>query len=113
MKLDFLFKTRGPRSTGLKQQEISSPTSEGFVVTRKSVKLHWLAWLLQAGSSMIVSGYEYTPSFEGRSGGGVMTGGGVWRVPPEFSGTESDNFITRALNNRDKQLSQLLKGLFN
>ena len=86
---------------------------EGFVITSAGTKLHWLAWLLQAGSSVIVTGYEYTPSFEGRSGGGIMTGGGVWRVPPQFAGTESDNFITRALSNRDKELAILLKGLLN
>ena len=35
-----------------------------------------------------------------------MKKGGSWRVPPEFSGTITDNFITRAIN--DKQMIKKL-----
>jgi len=85
---------------------------DGVVTTELGKTLPWLEWLLTMGNSAIVMDYEYTPSAEGRSGGGTMSGGGIWRVPPEFSGNEANNFITRSLtmNNRDieKVLQELL-----
>lgn len=59
--------------------------------------LHWLDWLLKRGDNIIVANYQYNPSTGlGRSGLGTMIGGGSFRVPPQWSGTENDNFITRA-----------------
>lgn len=71
--------------------------SVGHVVYERG-DLHWLDWLLTKGSSIIIANYEYSPkSGAGRSGLGTMSIGGSFRVPPAFSGTEQDNFITRAL----------------
>jgi hypothetical protein len=83
----------------------------GFVVTDSS-PLHWLNWLLMEGTKTIVYGYSYTPDFSGRSGGGTMKKGGVWRIPPQYSGSQQDNFITRALKGRDKELSSILQDVF-
>jgi hypothetical protein len=72
--------------------------------------LHWLEWLLKEGNKVIVAGYSYDGILGfGRSGGGVMKPGGMWRVPPEFSGTPTNNFITRALNGRDKEMAKMLE----
>ena len=60
--------------------------------------LHWLQWLLERGDSMIVVDYHYYPaSGMGRSGKGYMKKTGMFRVPPQFSGTSNNNFVTRAL----------------
>ena len=60
--------------------------------------LHWMDWLLKRGDNTIVVNYQYNPkSGVGRSGLGQMISGGSFRVPPQFSGTDTDNFITRAL----------------
>ena len=61
--------------------------------------MHWLEWLLERGDEPIVKGYQYAPGNDGRSGKGIMKkeDAEVWRVPPQYSGTEDDNFITRAL----------------
>lgn len=60
--------------------------------------LHWLDWLLLRGDSIIVTNYQYNPRTGlGRSGLGNMVPGGAFRVPPQFSGTKDNNFITRAL----------------
>jgi len=40
-----------------------------------------------------------------------MNAGFGWMVPPQFAGTPDDNFITRALANRDSQLAPILQGL--
>lgn len=66
--------------------------------------LHWLDWLLTLGSSIIVANYSYSASpGSGRSGLGIMSIGRSFRVPPRFSGTPDDNFITRALDGKSQQ----------
>ena len=86
--------------------------SGGHVTTLKGSDLHWLDWLLTQGDTTIIVGYEYDPERAGRSGGGIMGVGSSWRVPPEFSGTTTNNFVTRAFLLREKEISQVLQGLF-
>lgn len=86
--------------------------ASGTVVDGDDV-LPWLRWLLVEGSSTIVYGYNYTPDLSGRSGGGTMSAGGVWRIPPQYAGELRDNFITRALINRDRELRAILQEIFN
>jgi hypothetical protein len=83
----------------------------GFTLTLGG-PLHWLSWLLTEGTNTIIYGYSYVPDLSGRSGGGSMKLGGMWRIPPEYSGTLSDNFITRALLGNDKELSSILQETF-
>jgi hypothetical protein len=72
-------------------------------------KLHWLQWLLTEGHRVIVVGYSYEGvSGYGRSHGGVMGLNGSWRVPPQYAGTLGDNFVTRALSHREKDIEKLL-----
>jgi len=64
----------------------------------KGGDLHWLNWLLLNGDSIIVTNYQYNPQTGlGRSGLGNMADGGSFRIPPQFSGTKDNNFITRSL----------------
>lgn len=86
--------------------------TSGRVKTELGVELHWMDWLLLKGDTTIVYGYDYMPSRKGRSKGGTMGAGQAWRVPPQFSGTAGNNFITRAFENRDKEITEVLKGLF-
>jgi len=85
---------------------------QGHTITEKGADLHWLDWLLTAGDRIVVVGYKYKPDSEGRSGGGVMEGGGSFRVDPKFSGTLENNFITRALSGNDKELSATISEIF-
>jgi hypothetical protein len=74
--------------------------------------LHWLEWLLKRGDRIIVANYQYNPiTGFGRSGLGIMMPGGAFRVPPQFSGTEDNNFITRALigKTQENQIAQLIQ----
>lgn len=69
----------------------------GYTSSAKGV-LHWMEWLLKRGDEVIIVNYSYNPqSGLGRSGLGNMMENGVFRVPPSFSGTTTNNFITRAL----------------
>jgi hypothetical protein len=74
----------------------------------------WLEWLLTKGDAIIISGYYYKPLFnKGRSGGGLMIPGGVFRVPPEFSGTVENNFITRTFEGKQEEIGVILRGLLD
>jgi len=86
--------------------------SSGVVTTERGINLKWLEWLLLEGDRIIVVGYRYQPSEDGRGGGGTMLSGSGFRVPPQFSGTSDNNFITRAFSGRSSELTQLISGLF-
>jgi hypothetical protein len=82
----------------------------------KGGDLHWLDWLLMRGDNVIVTNFQYNPSSGlGRSNLGNMIDGGSFRVPPEFSGTQDNNFITRAFVNStvESELSSLLSRIFS
>ncbi len=88
-------------------------SSASSIVNYPLARLNFLEWLLLKGDTTIVVGYEYEPKpGSGRSEGGIMVKGGAWRVPPEFSGTADNNFITRAFIGREKALEDLLKQIF-
>lgn len=73
--------------------------------------LHWLNWLLTMGHSVIIANYNYYPqSGAGRSRQGIMKFGGSFRIPPQYSGIDTDNFITRALTGsvQENQITQII-----
>lgn len=62
-------------------------------------RVPWLDWLLFRGDSFVITDHEikYTYAQESRTHSAIMFKSEKgWRVPPEFSGTEDNNFITRA-----------------
>lgn len=76
--------------------------------------LHWLEWMLMFGDKVIVKNYSYKPnSGVGRSGRGSMTNSGSFRVPPGYSGTADNNFVTKALSGKqqEQQLNSLLESI--
>lgn len=78
--------------------------------------LHWLDWMLTKGDTIIIINYRYNPQTGlGRSGLGNMIEGGAFRVPPQYSGNITDNFVTRALSNPslDTQLTSLIRDILN
>jgi hypothetical protein len=83
--------------------------SEGYT-NYSNGSLHWLEWLLLRGDEIIVANYQYNPSAgAGRSKLGNMITGGSFRVPPQFSGTSDNNFVTRALTgpNQIKKINNI------
>lgn len=72
--------------------------------TERFEPLPWLRWLLTAGDRIIIKKYEirFYPG-EGRSGKAIMMedDAEVWRVPPEYSGTETNNWLTKDILHRD------------
>jgi len=84
---------------------------QGFV-NYENGQLPWLDWLITKGDTTIVVNYHYNAETGiGRSGLGNMVKGGSFRVPPQFSGTESNNFITRALigESQEKAITKIFE----
>ena len=82
-------------SAAVETSSMGSYFSNGHQIT-------WLDWLMTRGTQVVVEGFEVTSTVgyddRSRSGGGFMLQtGGIFRVAPEFAGTEGDNFITRAI----------------
>ena len=66
----------------------------------KQVTIPWLDWLLTEGDRILVSGFSLELGQGlGRSWGGRMIEAptGSWRIEPQYAGTLTDNFVTRAL----------------
>ena len=84
---------------------------QGHQISQDGTDLHWLDWLLTKGDAIIIKGFSYEPSNDGRSGGGTMKVGGTFRVAPQYSGVQGNNFITRLLFGKEKQISTILNKL--
>lgn len=80
--------------------------------SEKGVLLPWLSWLLYEGVSPIVRGYDVkiTGNIYSRTGGALMIKSNKnWRVPGEFAGTVTDNWITRAIDSIEKDIIASIK----
>jgi hypothetical protein len=81
----------------------------------RGYSLPWLRWLLLEGNSIIIPNYTVIvgPNRASRTGFAVMKQSEkAWKVPSEFAGTESDNWITRSIKSSEKQIKTLLEGAF-
>lgn len=75
--------------------------------SEKGVMLPWLDWLLYQGVSPIVRGYDVkiTGNIYSRTGGALMVKSTKnWRVPGEFAGTVTNNWVTRAIDTIEKNV---------
>lgn len=85
------------------------------IVTEAGISLNWVEWLLTRGTIPIVIGYSYSPSYRGRSGGGIMikSNSGSFSIDPNFAGTPDDNFITRAFSGREQEINNIIARILN
>jgi hypothetical protein len=81
-----------------------------YTSARGSGVLEWAKWILLGGNGTIVGGFDFAPvnSPFSRTGGGLMRSGGGWRVPPGLSGTSTNNILTRALENIEKDIQAIV-----
>jgi hypothetical protein len=79
----------------------------------RGYNLPWLKWLLLEGNRVIIDQHEVLigPSKYSRTGNAIMKNSLTksWQVPSEFSGTQSDNWITRALDSVNPQIESMLQ----
>lgn len=78
--------------------------------------LPWLEWLVLSGNRTIIDDQEivFGPNKYSRTGGAIMRSNNTkdWSVPSEFSGTISDNWITRAIDNSQNEIQNLFNRIF-
>ena len=92
---------------------LSLPESSYESVTPRGMfVIDWLRWLLLEGDKTIVN-YTFIPgNLRGsRTGMGIMARrqGRRWSIPPQFRGTEKDNFVTRGLADLDKAIDSIVQ----
>ena len=87
-----------------------------IIVTKYGTVLPWLEWLLIYGDKTIIQDYVVImkPTPQSRSGMAIMAQqvGGQWRVPPEFSGTPDNNFITEILESMGPEIELMIEKEF-
>ena len=85
---------------------------QGMITSEKGASLPWLQWLLTLGDQIIVAdfGVVYGTGL-GRSGGGQMASAArPFKVNSRFSGTIDNNFVTKAIYKKRKDIANLIKG---
>lgn len=91
------------------QNVLSLPAAK--YTTEKGQEIPWLQWLLTAGDSIIIRNYDIDfNTMYSRTGLNIMVKNvsSNWRIPPEFSGTIQNNFVTRALQDFDTILNTIV-----
>ena len=82
----------------------------------RGYSLPWLEWLLLKGNETIVQNYsvKYSNSPLSRSGLALMVESqNNWRVPPNFSGDQNNNWTTRAISKIDKEIVNIISKNIN
>lgn len=77
--------------------------------------LPWLEWLLLDGSKSIVKNYEviFGTNPYSRTGLAIMSPSSKsWGISSTYSGTRSDNWITRSIDASEDQISNLFDEIF-
>lgn len=82
----------------------------------RGYSLPWLEWLLLEGNKTIVKDYSVKIGLNkySRTGLAVMIPSKKsWRVPSEFTGTISNNWITRAIDNSQNDIADSINRILN
>jgi hypothetical protein len=81
-------------------------------IDSKGYSIPWLEWLLLKNNQILVKNYEvrYTNSSRSRSGMALMYhSDSNWRVPPEFAGSITNNWTTRAVDRIESKVYDTIK----
>lgn len=99
----------------IKNDDIDSliMTDIASTIDMEGYSLPWLKWLLREGNAPLVKNYKvsYGPNAKSRTGNAVMVEeeGSNWSVPAKFSGTITENWITRAVSKLDGVIINIIK----
>jgi hypothetical protein len=81
----------------------------------RGYSLPWLEWLLLEGNKVIVRKQQvvFRPSKFSRTGMAVMQESNKnWKVPAQFAGTISNNWITRTIDDNEATINNFLEKVF-
>jgi hypothetical protein len=87
-------------------------TDIASVFDTKGYYLPWLQWLLYEGGRPLVKKFrvQMGPSKNSRSGMAIMVRDRAnWHVPPQFAGTITNNWITRAIDRLDSEIVNIIQ----
>lgn len=88
----------------------------GLVIDNlRGYQLPWLEWLLLEGNKTIIPKQEvvFGPNKFSRTGYALMKPSNKsWKVPSQFAGTIRDNWITRAIDNGESKIYEVLDKAF-
>lgn len=87
-------------------------TDIGSVFDTKGYYLPWLEWLLYEGGKPLVKKFrvQMGASKNSRSGMAIMVRDkSNWHVPPQFAGTITNNWITRAIDRLDSEIINIIQ----
>jgi hypothetical protein len=93
-------------------QPISYSNLYSLGVSQQAIEggsLPWLKWLLEAGDTILIVDFGVEYGDFGRTGQARMTGKNrPFKVNSSFSGVSNDNFITRAIASRRKEINNAI-----
>lgn len=101
-----IFMLKSDDMSGLIYTDIASSIDES------GYSIPWLEWLLLKNNQILVKNYsvKYTNSSRSRSGMALMFPSNEnWRVPPEFSGSQKNNWTTRAIDRIESKVYNTIK----
>ena len=87
-------------------------TDIASIIDSKGYSIPWLEWLLLKNNQILVKNYEvqYTNNPRSRSGMALMyPSNSNWRVPPEFAGSITNNWTTRAVDRIESKVYDTIK----
>jgi hypothetical protein len=84
------------------------------VTDSKGYSLPWLKWLLFEGSKPLIKNYsvKFGSNKRSRTGQAIMISSNKnWKVPSEFAGTVTNNWITRAIDRASDKILQDIQNI--
>jgi hypothetical protein len=106
---------RGSFSASMIRVDFSDVLYSDYAIVYDSLRgysLPWLEWLLLEGNKTIIKNQNVVlgPSRSSRTGFALMRESPTsWKVPSEYAGTITDNWITRALDNGQDSINEAIE----
>jgi hypothetical protein len=112
-------KIKSSFSINMIRSDFSDVLSSDFAIVQdneRNYNLNWLRWLLLDGNKIIVPNQEvvFGQNKASRTGFAVMRKSNKsWKVPSFYSGTQDENWITRAIDTVSSDIYSVVTGAFN
>ncbi len=87
-------------------------TDIASVIDDKGYYLPWLKWLLYDGGKPLVKKFRVKMGSSNRSRSGMaimVKSKSNWRVPPQFAGSISSNWVTRSIDKLDQKITNTIQ----
>jgi hypothetical protein len=107
--------TGGYKMTMIKSDDINGIIKDEAATVQDDARgyvLPWLDWLLFQSNKPIVKDFEVRlgPNNNSRTGMAIMVDSNKnWRVPPQFAGSITNNWTTRAIENMEKEILKIMQ----